>query len=67
MFDAVQIDTVVGDIEPEVVVCLLTTLPKWGPKRVKDFEPATKLWGRGARTWWPRRSAPACAGWSPSR
>ena len=27
---------------------LLTTLPKWGPKRAKDFEPARKLWGRGA-------------------
>ena len=31
-----------------MVVSLLTTLPKWGPKRLKDFEPATKLWRRGA-------------------
>lgn len=39
---------VVADIEPEVVVSLLTTLPKWGPKRPKDFEPAKKLWSTGA-------------------
>ena len=48
VFDAAQIDAVVADIEPEVVVSLLTTLPKWGPMRVKDFEPARELWGRGA-------------------
>jgi nucleoside-diphosphate-sugar epimerase len=48
VFDFEQIDAVVADIEPEVVVSLLTTLPKWGPKRPKDFEPARKLWGRGA-------------------
>lgn len=48
VFDAAQINTVVGDIEPEVVVSLLTTLPKWGPKRAKDFEPARKLWSEGA-------------------
>ena len=48
VFDAAQIDSVVADIEPEVVVSLLTTLPKRGPKRVKDFEPARALWGRGA-------------------
>jgi nucleoside-diphosphate-sugar epimerase len=48
VFDAAQINAVVADIEPEVVVSLLTTLPKWGPKRPKDFEPARKLWGRGA-------------------
>jgi nucleoside-diphosphate-sugar epimerase len=48
VFDTAQINTVVGDIEPEVVVSLLTTLPKWGPKRAKDFEPARKLWGQGA-------------------
>ena len=40
VFDAAEIDKVVADIEPEVVVCLLTTLPKRGPMRVKDFEPA---------------------------
>jgi nucleoside-diphosphate-sugar epimerase len=48
VFDAGEIRAVVGDIEPEVVVSLLTTLPKSGPKRLKDFEPARKLWGRGA-------------------
>jgi nucleoside-diphosphate-sugar epimerase len=48
VFDAQQINTVVADIEPEVVVSLLTTLPKRGPMRVKDFEPARKLWGQGA-------------------
>ena len=48
VFDATQINAVVGDIEPEVVVSLLTTLPKWGPKRAKDFEPAKKLWSQGA-------------------
>ena len=48
VFDAAQINSVVADIEPEVVVSLLTTLPKWGPKRPKDFEPARKLWSTGA-------------------
>jgi nucleoside-diphosphate-sugar epimerase len=48
VFDADQIDSAVSDIEPEVVVSLLTTLPKRGPMRVKDFEPARALWGRGA-------------------
>jgi nucleoside-diphosphate-sugar epimerase len=48
VFDAEQIARVVADIEPEVVVSLLTTLPKRGPMRVKDFEPARALWGRGA-------------------
>jgi nucleoside-diphosphate-sugar epimerase len=48
VFDTGQIDAVVADIEPEVVISLLTTLPKWGPKRPKDFEPAKKLWMTGA-------------------
>ncbi|HEX2402803.1 MAG TPA: NAD(P)-dependent oxidoreductase [Mycobacterium sp.] len=48
VFDAGQINTVVADIEPEVVVSLLTTLPKRGPMRIKDFEPARALWSRGA-------------------
>lgn len=48
VFDARQIDSVVADIEPEAVVSLLTTLPKRGPMRIKDFEPARELWGRGA-------------------
>jgi nucleoside-diphosphate-sugar epimerase len=48
VFDAGQITDVVADIGPEVVVSLLTTLPKRGPMRIKDFEPARELWGRGA-------------------
>jgi nucleoside-diphosphate-sugar epimerase len=48
VFDADAITDTVADIAPDVVVSLLTTLPKWGPKRPKDFEPARALWGRGA-------------------
>jgi len=48
VFDPDEIEKVVADVGPEVVVSLLTTLPKWGPKRPKDFEPARQLWGRGA-------------------
>ncbi len=48
VFDADEVENVVADIGPEVVVSLLTTLPKWGPKRPKDFEPARALWGHGA-------------------
>lgn len=48
VLDADEIDKAVADIGPEVVISLLTTLPKWGPKRPKDFEPARELWGVGA-------------------
>jgi nucleoside-diphosphate-sugar epimerase len=48
VLDAAQIDSVVTEYAPDVVVSLLTTLPKWGPKRTKDFKPATALWSRGA-------------------
>jgi nucleoside-diphosphate-sugar epimerase len=48
VFDPDEIEKAVADVGPEVVVSLLTTLPKWGPKRPKDFEPARQLWGRGA-------------------
>jgi nucleoside-diphosphate-sugar epimerase len=48
VFDAGQIDDVVADIAPEAVVSLLTTLPKYGPMRMRDFDPAKKLWGHGA-------------------
>lgn len=48
VFDADNIAKTVADIGPEVVVSLLTTLPKRGPMRVKDFEPARRLWGVGA-------------------
>ena len=48
VFDAAKLEAVVVDIAPEVVVSLLTTLPKLGPLRFKDFEPAKELWSRGA-------------------
>lgn len=48
VFDADDVDKAVADFGPEVVVSLLTTLPKFGPKRLKDFEPARKLWSTGA-------------------
>lgn len=48
VFDSGEIDKVVSDVGPEVVVSLLTTLPKRGPMRVKDFDPAKELWSRGA-------------------
>lgn len=48
VFDAGEINSVVADFAPEAVVSLLTTLPKRGPMRVRDFEPAKKLWGTGA-------------------
>jgi len=48
VFDANQINAVLAETRPDVVVSLLTTLPKRGPMRMKDFEPARALWGRGA-------------------
>ncbi|MDF3341134.1 NAD(P)-dependent oxidoreductase [Mycolicibacterium septicum] len=48
VLDAGQIDSVLAEFAPEAVVSLLTTLPKLGPKRMKDFEPARELWSRGA-------------------
>lgn len=48
VLDAGQIDSVLAEFGPEAVVSLLTTLPKLGPKRMKDFEPAIELWSRGA-------------------
>jgi nucleoside-diphosphate-sugar epimerase len=48
VFDPDDIDKAVADIGPEAVVSLLTTLPKRGPMRVGDFEPARRLWGKGA-------------------
>lgn len=48
VFDLDDITKTVADIGPEVVVSLLTTLPKRGPLRVRDFEPARRLWGVGA-------------------
>ncbi|MUL84317.1 MULTISPECIES: NAD(P)-dependent oxidoreductase [unclassified Mycolicibacterium] len=48
VLDAGQIDSVMAEFAPEAVVSLLTTLPKLGPKRIKDFGPAIQLWSRGA-------------------
>lgn len=48
VLDADQIGSVVREFAPEVVVSLLTTLPRLGPKRIKDFDPAKQLWSRGA-------------------
>jgi nucleoside-diphosphate-sugar epimerase len=48
VFDPDDIDKVLADNGPQVVVSLLTTLPKRGPMRVKDFEPAKRLWAQGA-------------------
>lgn len=48
VLDAGQIDSAMAEFVPEAVVSLLTTLPKLGPKRMKDFEPARELWSRGA-------------------
>jgi nucleoside-diphosphate-sugar epimerase len=47
VFDAEQIEAVVADAAPEAVVSLLTTLPKRGPMRLKDFDAAATLWSRG--------------------
>ena len=60
VFDAAQIDSVVAEFTPEVVVSLLTTLPKWGPKRPKDFEPARAV--VGPRRAQPGGRRPACRG-----
>jgi nucleoside-diphosphate-sugar epimerase len=48
VFNANEIESVVADIAPEVVVSLLTTLPKRGPMRIRDFNLAKELWSRGA-------------------
>ncbi|MDV3123882.1 NAD(P)-dependent oxidoreductase [Mycobacterium sp. 21AC1] len=48
VLDAAQIDSAMAEFAPEVVVSLLTTLPKLGPIRIKDFDPAKELWSRGA-------------------
>ena len=48
VFNAKEIESVVADIAPEVVVSLLTTLPKRGPMRIRGFNPAKELWSRGA-------------------
>ncbi|WP_232006071.1 NAD(P)-dependent oxidoreductase [Mycobacterium sp. 852013-50091_SCH5140682] len=48
VLDTAQITAVVHEFTPDAVVSLLTTLPKLGPIRIKDFEPAKRLWSRGA-------------------
>lgn len=47
VFNAAETAALVAEIEPEVVISLLTTLPKRGPMRPKDFQPAIALWDRG--------------------
>jgi len=47
VFDADGLGKALAAVAPEVVVSLLTTLPKLGPKRPKDFEPAKRLWSTG--------------------
>ncbi len=48
VFDGPAIETVVAEFAPDAVVSLLTTLPKRGPMRFSDFEPARRLWSEGA-------------------
>ncbi len=47
VFDATRLAEVLAEHRPEVVVSLLTTLPKRGPMRLSDFEPARRLWSDG--------------------
>lgn len=47
VFDARQIDTVVGEFGPEVVISLLITLPARGPLWLRDFKDSEALWTRG--------------------
>lgn len=65
--DAAQIDAVIHEFTPEAVVSLLTTLPKLGPLRITDFDPAKELWSRGPGTWWPRRNGWVSDEWWPNR
>ncbi|HEX5143909.1 MAG TPA: NAD(P)-dependent oxidoreductase [Mycobacterium sp.] len=48
VFDAPGIAFALDDFAPEAVVSLLTTLPKRGPLRYRDFRPARRLWSEGA-------------------
>lgn len=47
VFNPAQLNVVLAEQRPEVVVSLLTTLPKRGPMRLTDFEPARRLWSEG--------------------
>lgn len=47
VFDKQKIGAIVSDESPEVVISLLTTLPKNGPLRMGSFKNAIKLWGEG--------------------
>lgn len=67
VFDIDDIDKAVADIGPEMVVSLLTTLPKRGPMRVTDFEPRESCGGPVRRTCWPRLSVPVSAASLPNR
>ncbi len=47
VFDKEQITALVSEVSPEVVISLLTTLPKNGPLRISSFDNAIELWGKG--------------------
>lgn len=47
VFDKEQIAALVAEASPEVVISLLTTLPKNGPLRIGSFDNAIELWGKG--------------------
>ena len=67
VFNAAEIDKVVADAEPEVVVSLLTTLPKRGPCGSRTSSRPESSGAQGLRTSWPPRNVRACDGSSRSR
>ena len=67
VFDAAQINAVVADIEPEAVISLLTTLPKWGPKGPRTLSPRRSCGAPAHRTSCAPLSAQAYDGWWRSR
>ena len=48
-FDASAVERVVREAQPEGVVSLLTSLPRTGPRRLKDLEPTNRLRDEGTR------------------
>ena len=67
VFDADQINSAVSDIEPEVVVSLLTTLPSGDPCGSRTLNRRAHCGAAVRRIWWRPRNAQACAGSSRSR
>lgn len=47
VFDKSGLEDVFTAHRPDVVISLLTTLPKRGPMRMSDFDPARRLWTEG--------------------